>query len=414
MGQAESWGPRSSRLNRTGGFRCRFEPELKSPTNLRKRQDDTEIGLRRKACTDSGMSSPEGSVPSGSARIKIIKRSDSKFDVLRLLNAHVQGKGRSLHASENPGFLQDVSAAMDAAKSDTKLLHGLRVEGMFGYVAAAMGQCVLVKEEDAGALFYEGDELQVPDYRIVTREGWEGLIEVKNHHADIHQPFQLDLDYLRKQERYAELMNRPLFVALYWSRMAIWCLIPPSRFTIKGKKAQITFIDAFKENEMARLGDTMISTLPPLQLRLDADLSKPRKVGRNGDTPFTIGHAELLCRGQALTGKEAKIAWFLMMNGEWPEQGFTADVQDGLLNSATLTFAPEDDAPVGQPFRHIGSLSRIISRQYNRGTTKGGKVELLTPREKPDELGIIIPVDYKSQSLPLWRIVQQPASGHSA
>ena len=75
-------------------------------------------------------------------------------------------------------------------------------------------------------------------------------------------------------------------------------------------------------------------------------------------------------------------------------------MQDRLLNSVTLTFAPDDEAPDGQPFRHFGSLSRIISRQYNQGTTEGGKIVLLTPRKKPDELGNIIPLDHKSESLP--------------
>lgn len=350
--------------------------------------------------------------PGDPARIKVAERAQSKFEVLRLLNSYAVAVGGSVQAGENPSFWQGLSAAAQAASNDPKMLHGQRVERMFGYVAAAMGECVVVKAEDSGPLYFESENFEIPDYRVITRDGWEGLIEIKNHHADFAKPYRIDVGYLRKLERYAQLMKKPLLFAIYWSRMAIWCLVSPAVLKVNGLKAEVSFSEAFKENQLGRLGDVTISTLPPLEFRLIADREKARTVGANGDTPFTIADVELTCRGQVLNGKEAKIAWFLIHNGEWVEKDVVADVQDGLLNSATFSFGPEEENLSDLPFRRIGTLSRIISLQYNRSTTKDGKVVLLNPRERPSDLGVIIPRDYSSESLPLWRLSQRPASGN--
>jgi len=84
----------------------------------------------------------------------------------------------------------------------------------------------------------------------------------------------------------------------------------------------------------------------------------------------------------------------------------SVDVADNLLQSMTMSYAPSDEVPTDQPFRQIGILSRMISHQFTEGTTHEGKVTLLTPKAEPQMLGIVIPPDYASASLPLWRFQQ--------
>lgn len=345
-----------------------------------------------------------------SPRIRIVKRTETKFDLLRILNQQAKAKSGTLHGGDEPrAMVDDLVGTMRAAKENPIMLHGFRAQGMFGYVAAALGQCQLVQELDAGELYYAGDELLPPDYLLITRGADEMLVEVKNCHADHDKPFVLDVAYLNKLKRYAALVKKELLIAIYWSRWGTWTLVRPERFTLTQDRALISFQDCLFQNEMARLGDTMIATLPPLCIRLHADRGQPRAVGANGETPFTIGSVEILCQERVLSGEEAKIAWFLISHGTWVEQT-TVDVADGLLNSMTMSYAPEDEAPSDQPFRLIGSLSRMISHQFTEGTTRDGQVTLLTPKAEPEMLGVVIPPDYSSTSLPLWRLKQVPRS----
>lgn len=70
---------------------------------------------------------------------------------------------------------------------------------------------------------------------------------------------------------------------------------PCSAHPDAANRASISFRDCIFQNEMARLGDTTIATLPPLCLRLHADRNQPRAVRANGEAPFTIGSVEMLC-----------------------------------------------------------------------------------------------------------------------
>ena len=60
--------------------------------------------------------------------------------------------------------------------------HGYRIQAMFGYVAAALGSCELIKTEECGLIFAEQADLGIPDYRVVTKAGQHFLVEVKNCH----------------------------------------------------------------------------------------------------------------------------------------------------------------------------------------------------------------------------------------
>ena len=114
-------------------------------------------------------------------------------------------------------------------------------------------------------------------------------------------------------------------------------------------------------------------------------------------------------------GKEIKesveqdLAWFFMMQGRWVETGSPADVKDGDLISFDIQFGPEMDDHPDEEFTSIGWLSQMISRQYRSLTASDGAVSLLSPNEAPEDLGVLIPTDYKGTVLHLWRFSLQPS-----
>lgn len=104
--------------------------------------------------------------------MKRIRRSSATVGVMDLFEVIGRSGKFDLNAKDiDQSFLKNVSEAFAAARTRLTLLHGRRVEAMFAYVAAALGECEAVKEEDAGDLYAASTELQAPDYRLVLRDG---------------------------------------------------------------------------------------------------------------------------------------------------------------------------------------------------------------------------------------------------
>jgi hypothetical protein len=294
------------------------------------------------------------------------------------------------------------------------VVYGLRTQAMFAHIAGALGNCTLIKEEDAGTTWSAEPDVGVPDLRIVTREGRELLVEVKNHRPDdAVAPYRLRSDYLRGLRRYADLMTRPLFVAIYWSKPHLWSLTPLEKL-LATDASQLEFEAAMKSSEMRLLGDFMVGTESPLEFRFVTDATKPRTATDRGDgtieAMFTIARAEIRSSGRVITDPlERRIAFFLMSYGNWKCSDPTMETVEGEVQSVGLTVEPEERDEPEQGFQMIGLMSAMLSRQYDENTVKDGAVELLAPRREPDQLGVIIPHDYRGKALRLWRFVVAPS-----
>ena len=166
--------------------------------------------------------------------------------------------------------------------------------------------------------------------------------------------------------------------------------------------------EAMKKNEMNTLGDHMIGTVPPLSLRLYADKSKPRSVGENGLSPFTIGSVALFANGVEITDEfEKKLVWFFMMYGKWEKIDQPAEVKNGLLEYFDISVSPEQyDKTKG--FAMLGFLSELISKNYKSLTSPEGEILQLSPKQQPEHLSVLIPHDYNGKDLKLWRFHVQP------
>jgi hypothetical protein len=276
---------------------------------------------------------------------------------------------------------------------------------MFAYVAAGLGNCTAIKEEDAGELYCHDSSVVAPDFRVMILDGEEVLVEVKNHRpTDPAASYPIEGDYIDRLKRYAAIFKRPLYFAIFWSQARLWTLVQPKDFLHNGNRYALPPTEAMLKNQMGLLGDMMIGTLPSLTLKVYSDPAKPRAISADGTVSFTISRAELHCDDHVLTDTiDSKIAWFLMNYGDWPCAQAPAEVRDGLLVSAALTVAPEERSNSSQSFECIGFLSQMLSRKFNDVTTRDGQVSLLSPKADPGTLSVAIPPDHNSEALPLWR-----------
>lgn len=337
------------------------------------------------------------------------------FSLLRSLDEFARSNGISFKdVVARDGLIDSFRSSIQDHVSHEARIHGIRVESMFAHVVAAMGEAVLISEEDAGALFDDAGILKRPDFRIITREHDQMLVEVKNFHQKHSptKPYRITGEYLAKLKRYAQLNAAPLRIAIYWSRWNMRALLDAARLDESQKSITISMSDAFLHNEMYLLGDCMIGTLPPLSIRLYADKAKPRRVKRDGQVGFTISKVCPCCNGVDIDDKEERrIAWYLMLNGNWHEFEQIAEINDGLVDYVEMRVSPQDppDEEAHElPFRSLGYLSQMITSQYLHSTSDGDDITHLSPNAQPDQFGLFIPHDYKGSALKLWRFTILP------
>lgn len=339
--------------------------------------------------------------------MKRVPRDDGRFDLIRLLDDSARKQGVNL-SGEDAGsqLLATLSSVVDAARAGGTLVHGLHAEAMFAHVAAALGECAMVKSEDAGALYLDDTAVRIPDYRVITRAGRQLLVEVKNHHPkDLRGAFKIKRNYLSDLKKYAQLVGAELYIAVYWSHWQMWSLVHCSRLEGDQPSFSLSFPDAMKWNELALLGDRMLGTTPPLALRLLSTADEPRFVGEDGAITFTIGDVQLLAGGEILEDEtEKKIAWFLMMYGTWTAESTPTQVVDGELISVDFELRPLERANPDQDFELIGFMSQMLSREYLSMTSDSEGVTCIVPDAQPHDLGVVIPADYQGQQLHLWRL----------
>jgi hypothetical protein len=329
---------------------------------------------------------------------------------LRFLAEFARAHGLSINEeSTQEQLLNVLEQTLSETRKNPIRLHGFRVQAMFSYLAAALGNCAVITEEDSGTFFDTVGTLTRPDFRLITLDHQQMLIEVKNHHQqNVSQPYSFTESYLQSVTRYAELMGLPLKFAIYWSRWNTWTLTDASRLSRKGPNTKLTFPDALKMSEMATLGDISMGTIPPLALRLYANISKPREMNDAGETCFTIGKAALYCGGKEITNAdEVRLAWMFMHHGKWTDCQQTAKIENRLLDFVELAVAPEEPTE-GQGFEIIGAMSQIITNQYLDATSAGPQIKSLSPQDDAHEFGAIIPRDYEGEALHLWRLSLQP------
>lgn len=343
-----------------------------------------------------------------------ISRNPEKFDSFELYSKICAKNALNINdESSVDRVIENLRSALKENHRNLNLVFGKRVESMFGIVAASLGKCCLIKQEDGGEA-YCNEDIIIPDYRIVLKEdNTSFLVEVKNYHRE---PFEAKFSFTKKYFEsvlsYSNMVNCPIKFAIYYSKMNMWVLLPPEAFEVKKSRYIIDLPTAMMQNELVIIGDEWISTTPPLEIYIVSDPSKPAYYNEtNGDSNFTIKNVLCYCAGKLLeTDKEKELLNLFAMYGKWSEtEVLPIVVDENRLIGIKYKFEPEEYSKNG--FDHLGQLSSMISATYKMATEENGSVVAIETTRDAKSFSIVIPESYSSKLLPLWRFRLQPNKG---
>lgn len=159
-------------------------------------------------------------------------------------------------------------------------------------------------------------------------------------------------------------------------------------------------------DHMNDIGDEWIGIAPPISLAIRPE--QPSPIDEDGEVDFTVGAVELLVGGRPMqSSQERSLAVFMLMYGDWAAEEL-ADVQDGSLQSVAFVASPKEPVP-GQGFEFVGRLSSMYTRLFLEATQdQGGQVTALDMEPHPGFLPILLPRNFKSPHLPIWRFHLRP------
>ena len=165
--------------------------------------------------------------------MKKVTTDSKQFGALRMLDQFLRSRGLSLSDTTAHGdFVKQLSAALREHRKNPALIHGFRGQTMFAYLAAALGHCKIITEEDSGEFFIISPNLKRPDFRVLMDDGKEFFVEVKNFKQhDPVEPYVLKADYTESLQNYVDAFKKPLLFAIYWVRWQIWTLVPLDCFS---------------------------------------------------------------------------------------------------------------------------------------------------------------------------------------
>src|SRR5688572_22624922 len=99
--------------------------------------------------------------------MKKLKRAAEKFGTLELFADMAAEHGYDLNdPMAQDDFISRVRSSIESGKKSNTTIFGKRIESLFAYVAGALGKVTLLKQEDSGDLFFAGEEVLAPDYRL--------------------------------------------------------------------------------------------------------------------------------------------------------------------------------------------------------------------------------------------------------
>lgn len=342
--------------------------------------------------------------------ISKIGRNPQKFDSFELYSKLCAQLSLDIDSLDSVDAVVDlVKTSIKENKNNLNLVFGKRSENMFSTVAAALGKCKLIKQEDGGEIFCN-DEISLPDYRIILKDDSEFLVEVKNYHQNpFDKPFSFSEKYFESVIKYSELVSCDVKFAIYYSKLNIWVLLPPSSFKKEGNKYLISAEDSMKRSEMILLGDQMISTESPLEIRFVANRSKPAFIDQTtGQANLTIDETLFYCAGKQVTNElDQKILFYFTKSSSWvgSEPELLMDGERPIAIKLIYTPCEVDES---QPYHTVGFLSGMASSLFKSVTENDNKVTAIEVNTHPKNFSIIIPEDHNSEELPLWRFNIQP------
>lgn len=337
------------------------------------------------------------------------------FDLLAVAAAFAKRKGLALNdPAFIEAFLADAGPRLKDALGDSPLLYGQRTERLFEATVVSLGRYRLLKAEDNGRV-HAAETLRAPDFRIVLDDGDQWLVEVKNVHGEdpMVQRTRLSAAYLASLRAYADAVDAPLRIAIYWSLWSLWTLVDPKRFIDPEGAANIDMMDAVKVNEFGRLGDVSILTMHPLRLVLETPLPTTTGDDDHSLVDLLFAGARVFSQDVELTDlKDRHMAILLMLYGEWTIDGRPPTRRADGSAFVELVAEPEEPSESGQD--GIGWASRVFSRFFATRTVEEGEVVQLLGEAAPEWFAPLSKWEFERSHLPLVLLHQQPPDKEGA
>ena len=341
-----------------------------------------------------------------SSKMKKNSRDPEKFDTFELFSSlslkHHYSVNDPLALND---FISRIKKSLEGTVKNKTLAYGKRTEALFAYVVGALGEVEFIKQEDSGELFFSGEEIQAPDYRLILKNQEKILVEVKNcHNKSPDQKFKLKKDYLAKLKRYADINGLPLRIAIYFSEWKMWCLVPLQVFKEKDDSYLIDYKTAGIHSQMNMLGDAFIFMHKNnIELHLySEDLRTVIAIGKlEGKITWDIERFRIFSNGVEITNEKEKIvSYYLLTHGKWKSTLMEEMVENDVTSGLKITYLSN----FGE-VNNCGPYSRIISSVFNQFTTdKAGDISNLGLDIDPVLFSIFAPKDYESEILPITRL----------
>lgn len=356
-----------------------------------------------------------------------MKRLSRRPEQIETLNFHaavdVPAPGEQRRVSD-PARVQATVAQFEAGLRDSlgspSRIRGWVSDQLFGLVAADLGGCKLVKQEDAGVLFHEG-EVKLPDWRLALLSGTNILVEVKAEDGNHPRVSKLRPAEVARLKSYAKLNGCPLYIAVHWVAMSMWTLVPIDDYVRVGGHLELDVETAFKRNHMCSLlNDRVLGLTPPLEFRLTMqevpdevgeteDEREPEDAGTRRLSLVTTGVHMFAGGEEMVDSNETALVWFLIQHARWPCEEKMENSADGVWEMV-FTMAP-DESHTEQSFDIIGGLSELYTRMFYSGTTSlEDETTKLSIDVEPGTLPRLVPTDLKSDRLPLWHLHINPSA----
>jgi len=301
------------------------------------------------------------------------------------------------------------------ALSTPSIVHGWRAQSMFESLVVALDGCQLLMTIDHGQVFHDGDPVKPADLLLVLRDGRRLLVDVKGlPPGKVRGHVGVSAHEWRGLRRFGDLLGAEVYLAYLVPAAPMWALVPMTLLPepVGEARTQVAVTDLLVANELQVLGDLLLGVEPPLRMDLVADTSSPRPVRIEAedlaDTEFTIGTVEFSAGGRRLMGTaEQRLAYFMIMFGPWPVDN-RAVAEGGQLERLVFDAHPAEPTP-GQNFQMVDYLSSMYTRWFDLATRdRDGHVEAFDTAVEPGMLPALVPHDWQSDELHLWRFHMSP------
>ncbi|QPJ61546.1 MAG: hypothetical protein G3M70_06455 [Candidatus Nitronauta litoralis] len=292
-------------------------------------------------------------------------------------------------------------------RNSPTFVYGKRTENIFFEMVKELKAVALIQKLDEEK-YFSADNIQIPDFKIILKNGEKYFIEVKNFSPKTQnknvKTFQYSFtkSYISKIKTYSKITGSPIKIAIYWKKLGKWSLNNLGDFKLQRGKYTLEMSVAFEKNHMFELGDKAVATTSPLIFRIKI---KPENLNinrKNEKVSAKITGIYLVSTEGIIRNKEIeRLAFYLFWFGTWKSPKEELLITNGNLVGWDYISVPEEKI-TDQPFQIIAYLSDLYTNIFFFQTEGQSNLPKMTSLKGLPSLDKILPNEPFNKGLPLW------------